>query len=756
MAKNKRNRARPGLSTPIATPAAAAPQLNYAQELREGETTAVAEHEEALDAALIEGLTPEEVTRIEAEATPVSTKLKDTLAFSAKAAALYRAAKVKLDDREQQMLDRERQFADSEGQLAAKLGPLQELERELNGRLESVLRREQEAQGGFQRLRRELLEQMDQQLGEERRQLQEQAVRQEKEDRRLRELQVAVNRAAKDARDRAEELDEEADRLKAKVERQVEKARARLEEELTLVQEELERVKASRDGLQREVGEHRQRHRQLGHLSVESLQTSLQEAQQRVTELEAELSTRPDGAFMAQFQHVSRENTRLVGENARLAGEVTQLMEDLSRINGERERLVTVKRDRDILQQRSDLLGIQLDQLKDEIQAFRSISGDKPVFPAFTTMDRDPQLNAQLKVKKVRDLNLPTLANELRVRMASLPDPKDQRSYSESVVRLFLGGLAMSRLHLLQGISGTGKTSLPRAAAQALGWHAPVVEVQAGWTDRTDLIGHYNAFEKRYYETEFLKALYTARAPANEDIPQLIILDEMNLSHTEQYFADFLSLIERKPGDRPLTVTPNAFNQIPEGLKRGKSDGLYLEIPENIWFIGTANRDETTKTFAPKTMDRAYIMELPIQREIIDPAENFEEMQVGYTQLQSLFAEANYKYVEVGQAAYQKLDKTFGPQLQRNFKVGWGGRLKKQMGLFVPVVVAAGGTVGEALDHVMATRVLSRLEGRFGADADDLRMLLQSLEGDWLEDGSYPEQSIAIVANILKEREADA
>jgi predicted kinase len=71
----------------------------------------------------------------------------------------------------------------------------------------------------------------------------------------------------------------------------------------------------------------------------------------------------------------------------------------------------------------------------------------------------------------------------------------------------------MSRLHLLQGISGTGKTSLPIAFASAIGAGCKAIEVQAGWRDRQDLIGHYNAFEKKFYESEFLLALYRAGCP---------------------------------------------------------------------------------------------------------------------------------------------------------------------------------------------------------------------------------------------------
>ena len=524
--------------------------------------------------------------------------------------------------------------------------------------------------------------------------------------------------------------------------------------DLEQLRDDLERVTQSRDLLQTEVDEYRRRHKQLGHLSVESLQQSLQESQRRIQELEAELSHRPDAAYLERFQNLSRENARLVGENARLTSELTNLEGDLSRINGERERLTTVKMERDILQQRSDILSVQLDHLRDEVQAFRSISGDKPVFQSLTDMDRDTALSKPVRIRKVRGLTLQKLTSELRCRMASLPDPRDQRSYSDRVIRLFLGGMAMSRLHLLLGISGTGKTSLPRAAAEALGWQAPLIEVQSGWTDRTDLIGHYNAFEKRYYETKFLQALYAAQTPGRRDIPHLIVLDEMNLSQPEQFFADFLSLMERRPGDRPLMVTPNSFNQVPVGLQVGTGGGLDLQVPENIWFIGTANMDESSKTFVDKTLDRAHVMHLPRPESVIEPTDNLEELQVGYTQLRDLFDEAVSEYGKQGTLAYEKLDQEFGKFLEKHFELGWGARLKTQMERFVPVVIAAGGTAGEAVDHILSNRVLRKLEGKFNVNTEHLQALMQRLDDHWFNDGSQPDHSRQLLKMLLDVQEA--
>ena len=117
----------------------------------------------------------------------------------------------------------------------------------------------------------------------------------------------------------------------------------------------------------------------------------------------------------------------------------------------------------------------------------------------------------------------------------------------------------MSRLHILQGISGTGKTSLPLAFARAMGdrqaSNCKLIEIQAGWRDRQDLIGYFNAFEGRFYESDFFKAIYEAQTPLYRDQIYIVLLDEMNLSRPEQYFADFLSKLEQAESGKTPTLS---------------------------------------------------------------------------------------------------------------------------------------------------------------------------------------------------------
>ena len=149
-----------------------------------------------------------------------------------------------------------------------------------------------------------------------------------------------------------------------------------------------------------------------------------------------------------------------------------------------------------------------------------------------------------------------------------------------------------------RGSAVTGKTSLPRAFARAIGATSSLVEVQSGWRDRNDLLGYYNAFEKRFYESEFLQALYRAQQPSHLALPYLIILDEMNLSHPEHYFADFLSALEQRQTEQRISLLTARVDGAPQLLEESR----WLRIPDNVWFIGTANHDEPRRTSQTRPM----------------------------------------------------------------------------------------------------------------------------------------------------------
>ena len=159
--------------------------------------------------------------------------------------------------------------------------------------------------------------------------------------------------------------------------------------------------------------------------------------------------------------------------------------------------------------------------------------------------------------------------------------------YTRKMISLFFAGMAASKVMILEGISGTGKTSLPYAMARFFSNNASMISVQPSWRDRAEILGYLNEFTKRFNETDFLKALY--ESIYRKDI-NLIVLDEMNLARIEYYFAEFLSIMEMPdPSEWKIDLVPDAKPSDPLKVINGK-----INVPPNVWFIGTANKDDST------------------------------------------------------------------------------------------------------------------------------------------------------------------
>lgn len=291
--------------------------------------------------------------------------------------------------------------------------------------------------------------------------------------------------------------------------------------------------------------------------------------------------------------------------------------------------------------------------------------------------------------------------------------------YSREVVRRFVAGLAASKLLILEGISGTGKTSLPYAFSRYLDNPATIVSVQPSFRDRTELIGYFNEFSKRFNETEFLRALYEANY--REDL-SLIVLDEMNLARIEYYFAEMLSVMELPSKDEwVLDLVPTAWPGDPDKLENGK-----IHVPDTVWFVGTANNDDSTFTITDKVYDRA----IPI--EINDRAEEFNcELQprcsVTCAHLEALFAAARDEH-PISDATLTKMLK-LNSYLQTRFKLAFGNRIMKQMYDFIPVYVACGGTEIDGLDYIVARKVFKKFESMNVAFVrDEIKGLIAYLE----------------------------
>ena len=204
--------------------------------------------------------------------------------------------------------------------------------------------------------------------------------------------------------------------------------------------------------------------------------------------------------------------------------------------------------------------------------------------------------------------------------------------YEDELIRQFLMSLCTTQITMLCGEPGTGKTTFATEMAHALGAKLTTISVQNNWTDSSDLLGYYNPMDKTYYGTEFLEATIAARrdwdkakaeyghAARRHARLHIICLDEMNLSRIEYYFAEFLSKLQLKEGDRKLSLLPfmvgKSVDESPEGADDGTNPDALNELcdfvlPPNLRFVGTLNMDATTQSLSPKVIDRSLFIEFP-------------------------------------------------------------------------------------------------------------------------------------------------
>lgn len=318
-------------------------------------------------------------------------------------------------------------------------------------------------------------------------------------------------------------------------------------------------------------------------------------------------------------------------------------------------------------------------------------------FVKLTQVDKDYEISSEFTVMQSSDMvNLPELIDRFIKYSAS----QLHLYYTKEIIARFFAGMATSKVLILEGISGTGKTSLPYAMGKFFNKETSIISVQPSWRDRAELLGYLNEFTKKFNETDFLKAVYQA---GYSDKPNFIVLDEMNLARIEYYFAEFLSVMEMPDvHEWKIDLVPASEPSDPKLLINGK-----LFINQNTWFIGTANKDDSTFTITDKVYDRATPIVINNKAELID-CDYTNNVQMTFDYLDELFKKAQAEITMSTKVmdSFKKVDE----YIQQNFKIAFGNRIMKQIKLFVPVYVACGFTEVQGLDYMLANKILRKFE----------------------------------------------
>ena len=334
--------------------------------------------------------------------------------------------------------------------------------------------------------------------------------------------------------------------------------------------------------------------------------------------------------------------------------------------------------------------------------------------PAFAELDsKEEQFKSQTDTIKGHSFGSPSLQQIVKFVVNYARDSRLHLSYTEEDIATFIAGLGATRLTILQGMSGTGKTSLPKIFSEALFANCDIIEIESSWRDKNELLGYFNEFSRTYTPKKFTQALYKAKL--NPERITFIVLDEMNLSRIEYYFSDFLSLMENEEDRREIKL-------LNVGLFRADEDGFYpylglkdghtIKIPNNVWFIGTANRDESTFEISDKVYDRAHTMNFNKRApKVVSYGEPIPQRYVSAEVFLGLLEDAKNRanFDVSGSALVKEVEELLAP-----YNISFGNRIANQMETFVSVYCAcfepSESIKNDAIEKILLSKVVSKLE----------------------------------------------
>ena len=441
-----------------------------------------------------------------------------------------------------------------------------------------------------------------------------------------------------------------------------------------------------------------------------------------------------------------------------------------------------------------------IQELESHKTALENRTGD--VCPDLRKVDEESKKPAYQEeinkiVRKKEIQNLESLVSHIKNYAGCIGGTKERLFYKDNDIRAFLSGMAVSRLIILQGMSGTGKSSLPRAVAESISGFNRLIPVESSWRDRNELLGYYNDFNKKFNAKSFTIELYRSGKEICASIPTFMVLDEMNLARIEYYFSDFLAILQKpnpkdwvvdlvasdmrtlpmhlskeaendlkkqdadayeiwqdiqksRTGDLTVSVSDEAKQKLCAVLEKMQClvgaqdliDGRKLRIPKNVWFVGTANKDESTFEISDKVYDRAQVVVLNDRGEPEDQYPPTEKGFISVEKLLTLFENAKSHLEKKCAEEVEKRLRELEDFLKKHFSIALGNRIYNQAKDFTAVFKDAGGELVDALDYQISTKIWRKIESsdKSPEDFEALRDIMKD----------YKETS-KLISNKIKE-----
>ncbi|WP_299809809.1 AAA family ATPase [uncultured Roseibium sp.] len=419
-----------------------------------------------------------------------------------------------------------------------------------------------------------------------------------------------------------EVLRKEREKKPENLERRIEELELRLEtlkDERTKLENELDPLREERDTLMRLV--HEARRAETEKLALERDIQSLEEGVATLKEQVAdhERASAEVARLSGQEATLQESISRLMSREDKLAAKVDELEQEIAEEEPRLEELAQLDEDLSNKRRRAAELA---DEISSLIARRTQIESD---MPSGTSADAG-QLLADLKaVPRCLELPESLRASSIRETDALYEVQKYLERlglrYHWRTVYAFHTSLKINdvaQLTVLSGVSGTGKSMLPRRYAEAMGMHFLPLSVEPRWDSPQDLLGFYNYIEKKYRASELSRALvhmdpHNTSGLSNQDFSDhmlLVLLDEMNLARVEYYFSEFLSRLEARPTfNNEGVLNSRKDSLIPIDVRGVEHGSVNLYPSHNILFAGTMNDDESTQSLSDKVLDRGNILQ---------------------------------------------------------------------------------------------------------------------------------------------------
>ena len=403
-------------------------------------------------------------------------------------------------------------------------------------------------------------------------------------------------------KERSQNIDEEIENRLSERLKSFESEEKRLKKECARLREAV-RISEETFGIFEELK------RKLGNSDPEQVLLKLNTQEEELKRLRAELLDRPTEEMRMNYDAMLSENQKLKDSCTRLQEDCITLRQKIVDQNQYDLKISELESDNKSLRNRNESLDREYNFVQSELKRIQA------------SYEREQDREA-----RIRDIETPYFTKELSRSMEKTVNEMDWLNciytdcidyglrFPKRILHAFHTALKTaewSPLTVLAGVSGTGKSELPRLYSHFGGMKFFNLAVQPNWDSQESMLGFFNSIDNKFDAQPILKLLAQSQKkagndyPGIEDVMSLILLDEMNLAHVELYFAEFLSKLELRRGRKGIDV-PSLEVKLGAGIQP-----YDLPLGRNVLWTGTMNQDETTKSLSDKVLDRGIVIHFP-------------------------------------------------------------------------------------------------------------------------------------------------